>query len=662
MKFIKIKKNSPIPPEKKPPLPEAKEAGEKNIPPADKIKEGGKHNWKTSLILILLAIPLYFYFSYGLKHLSQFETADEYRWIYSTDSRISRYWTAMLGHDWKDTQINDKPGITTAIVSGLGLWYIGEDNLPQRFIQQNDFSIVFDPPAVQNINFAFRFPLLAINGFLAVLWYFLLRRLFENNWIAILACSLILLSPTLIGISQIVNPDSTLWSTSFTAAIAFLLFLKERKWYDAFLAGFFLGFALLSKYTTIIIVPYWFGSSVAYFIFQYDQFVEEGSFRWRVIQIMAAFPFIFALSILVYALLMPVSFINPEGILLKGNEAFKDILPYLKIIGYIIAGLLLDAIALKSWVLRKLFLPLKYLWNAGSRAILGGSLIMFGFVFYNWTENNILKIPQVPFDAGNAKIFRSLDAIYQLFLEIKPLIFSLTPIVLVLLAVTWILYILKKNPRNAFPVFALSVLPLVFYAAVVQEEYLVHIRYSLMLYPPILTLASVGIIEIVPHLRWRPLINILIITIIVSASLIEIKKIYPFYFNYTNDFLPKNDAIAGAWGYGGYEAAQYINSQSQHPEDLIVWTDYDGFCPFFKGLCIKDSDIKWVGYQTANQVAYYVVTPRGSGALKDTFDKMKQNAADQPAWRLNIGGRQNNFIEVFKVVKSSFNNDNWWRK
>lgn len=620
-----------------------------------------KHTWKTSLIFLLLSIPLFFYFSYGLKHLSQFETADEYRWIYDSESRIPQYWNAMLSHDWEKTYINDKPGVTTAIVSGLSLRYVNIENLSGRFVQQKEHSNIFNPEGSEIINFAFRLPLLVINGLLAVFWYFLLRRLFENNWTALLACSLILLSPILIGISQIVNPDTLLWSTSFTAIIAFLLFLKERKWYDAMLAGAFLGLALLSKYTTVIIVPYWFGLSIAYLIFQYDVFMADGSFRKRVIQIMGVFPLIFALGILIYVLLLPAALLNPE-ILLTGNKAFQSIIPFLKIIGYIIIGILLDAIILKSWVLKKLFFPLKYLWNVGSRAIFGGSLVISNLVLFNWAKNNFWGIPDIPFDAGNDKGFQALALIQKLFLEIKPLIFSLTPVVLALLAVTWVFYIIKKNPRNVFPIFALSVLPFVFYAAVINQGYLVHIRYSLMLYPAILTLSAIGIVEIVPHIRWRPLITGGIIAAVVIISIVEIKKIYPFYFNYTNDLLPKNEIITDAWGYGGYEAAQYIASQSDHLENLIIWSDYDGFCPFFHGLCIKDSDIKWVGYKTVNQISYYVLTARGSSKLSDTWGKMSANVDSEPTWRLDIGGRPDNFIEVFKVADNNYASSSWWRK
>jgi hypothetical protein len=182
-----------------------------------------------------------------------------------------------------------------------------------------------------------------------------------------------------------------------------------------------------------------------------------------------------------------------------------------------------------------------------------------------------------------------------------------------------------------------------------------------MLYPLIATVAAVGIIELLGLSKFKTWMSFGVFSVVIWASVLSLKAIQPFYFNYANDLLPKNKVISSAWGYGGYEAAQFINKQTSNPENLIVWTDYDGFCPFFKGLCIKDSEIKWVGYKTTNEISYYVVTPRGSAKLKSTWDKMRQNIDEQPVWRLEIGNRPDNFIQVYKVIRSDFTTDNWWR-
>lgn len=623
-------------------------------------EEDKKNRREEIWVLILLVVPLLIYSWFGFKHLDQFETADEYRWIYNSESRIPRYWSAMLSHDWKHTRINDKPGISTAIVSGLGLFYAG--NLDDRFIQTGEYSNIFNPEASQRINFAFRWPILAFNGLLTILWYFFLRRLLDDSWKALLACSLILLSPILIGISQIVNPDSLLWSTSFTSVVAFLVFLKERKWYDIVIAGIFLGFALLSKYTTIIIVPYWFALIISYLIFQYDNFIRENVFHKRAMQIIAGYVLATALGVAIYVVLMPSVFYHAFRDMIKSNEAFHEIYPYLRIIFKIVGLIFLDAVLLKSWLVKKIFFPFKYLWNIGSRIISGGLVVLFIITILNWAKNNIWNIPNVPYDAGSDKSFKSLDIIYKIFLELKPLVFSLTPVVLVLLIITWFIYAIKNKTKNEFVIFGFSILLIIFYAAVIKENYLVHVRYSLMLYPIVMTIAAIGIFEFVSNTRWKFLFKIAIFVSVMLLSVRSIEKIYPFYFNYTNDLLPKNDIITTSWGYGGYEAAQFISSQMKNPKNLIVWTDYDGFCPFFSGICIKDSEIKWVGFEMTNAISYYVVTKRGSDKFMRTWEKMKVNVNEKPEWELLIDNRPDNYIRVYKVIKSNYKDNDWWRK
>jgi len=612
-----------------------------------------KHDWKTSLLAVLFVVPLGLFFWFGFQHLGQFETADEYRWIYA-DSRIPRYWSAMERHDWNDTWINDKPGISTAIVSGLALKEV--PNLGARISQQNRFSSVSNPDAAQQINFMFRLPLLVFNGLLAILWYFMLRRLLENNWAALFSSALVLLSPILIGISQIVNPDALLWSTAFTSILAFLLFLKYRNWYSIILSGLFLGFALLSKYSAVIIAPYFFVLMIAYLVYSYDSLIEENVFRKRVLQYALFYPLIFALAVLVYSLLLPAIFINPKSILVDGNEAFHDMVPYLQIIGWINLAILFDALILKSWILKKILWPFKYLWNIGSRAVFGGFLLIASLVVFNYHRGNFWGITDIPFDAGTDSGFAHFPIIYKIFLEILPFIFSLTPAALVLIALGLLAYIFKKQTANAFVLLALCLFFPFFYYAVLDVGFPVTIRYSIMLYPLALAIAGIGAAETVPQFRFRPLVYLAMFALIIWVGASSLQKSYPFYFNYANDLLPKGRIITGAWGYGGYEAASFINAQSAHPENLIVWTDYDGFCPFFKGLCIKDSDVKWVGSKTVKDIDYYVTTRRGTLLLKDTWAKLAQNTVAKPDFELDIDGRPGNFIRVYKTVSNISDN------
>ena len=212
----------------------------------------------------------------------------------------------------------------------------------------------------------FRLPLVLFNGLLALYWYFLLRRIFQSNWISLLACSLILLSPILIGITQIVNPDALLWSTAFTAVASFIAFIMYRKWYDVLVAGLFLGLALLSKYTTILLVPYWFALALIFLGYKYSELVQEKKFAKVALRLMAGFVLAVILGAIVYALGMPAVFSKKFQEILALNDVFREMYPYLKIIAYVTAGIFLDAAILKSWILKKILWPLNF---SGSRDI-----------------------------------------------------------------------------------------------------------------------------------------------------------------------------------------------------------------------------------------------------------------------------------------------------
>ena len=60
---------------------------------------------------LVLVLGLYLFF--GLSHLGQFVTADEHKWLYE---RIPNYWEAIRDQKWKKTFINDKPGVSVAIL------------------------------------------------------------------------------------------------------------------------------------------------------------------------------------------------------------------------------------------------------------------------------------------------------------------------------------------------------------------------------------------------------------------------------------------------------------------------------------------------------------------------------------------------------------------
>ena len=65
-----------------------------------------------------LILSIIIFYSFGTYHLAKFETVDEHFW---KEIRISRYWQALKNQNLEETYINDKPGVTVALISGIGL-------------------------------------------------------------------------------------------------------------------------------------------------------------------------------------------------------------------------------------------------------------------------------------------------------------------------------------------------------------------------------------------------------------------------------------------------------------------------------------------------------------------------------------------------------------
>ena len=112
--------------------------------------------------------------------------------------------------------------------------------------------------------------------------------------------------------------------------------------------------------------------------------------------------------------------------------------------------------------------------------------------------------------------------------------------------------------------------------------------------------------------------------------------------------------IHDAWGYGGYEAAQYLNSLPD-AQQLTVWIDYYGVCEFFVGKCLS----AYTFDPSIIQPDYYVLTRRGQIRYISRADRWERlsgltaykyyNANSE--WLLAIDNRLGNFIKVVKVEK-----------
>ena len=108
---------------------------------------------KISAIMIL-TLSLLMFFVFGFYRIGKFVTADEHYWVYE---RIPQYFQAIRDVNIKKTRINDKPGVSLALVSGIGLFW--EKN-PQNHFEKAERIDDYDTENSEKFYSSFRIPLL----------------------------------------------------------------------------------------------------------------------------------------------------------------------------------------------------------------------------------------------------------------------------------------------------------------------------------------------------------------------------------------------------------------------------------------------------------------------------------------------------------------------
>ena len=607
-------------------------------------------------------LSLTFFLFFGLSHLSQFETADENLWYRYDKGRIAKYWNALTEKRWADTRINDKPGVTTALIAGsLGWTYDHNDFYTYRDGKIDDRPA---PGRYEERIYLYRLPILLVNALLILLIVFFTWKFSQNPILTALFSIFLFSSPILLGISQIVNPDATVWSFGFASLMAYLVFIRTGKFRYLFVAGPLLGLALLSKYSPSFIYFVAFGATFALPFFEVQTFSDRKEFFWHMTKTLIGFPLLVAISLVVFATLMPAAWLD-HSLLYKGTIGFRrsqnisDILMMMKAWYGI---MLLDNIFLQSQIFYFLSTKLTFLRRILTPLTALALLSLLGVVWYNWSiGNNILHLPtNIPYNAGASRDFRHLSDSQQLFFEVKPLVFTQPLFILAgaALALLWGSFSVRRR-LLFFLIFLFSLFILAYYYAILQQNILVHVRYSILLYPAITLLAAIGGTFLLETFKKKYLLygGIALFSLGAFSTLAHAR---PFYFNYTNESLPRNDNVVGSWGYGGYEAAQFLNALPNSDRTVpIVWSDYFGFCPFYEERCVLGSALKWHRGRFTT-IDYVVITQRGIERNQRYWKELSESGLleTSPLWSIKIDNRPDNSITIYKIRHPQNQNPN----
>jgi 4-amino-4-deoxy-L-arabinose transferase-like glycosyltransferase len=590
------------------------------------------------------------YFSFGLYHIGKFVTADEHLWVYK---RIPHYWKSVLAQEWRKTNIHEKPGITLAIISGVGL--IKHFN-PTAYLREMGTDIKGTSRYIESMLSVFRIPILFFNGLFSIFFYWVLKKITGKEWTALWSAILILLSPSLLGMSQIINADSLIWTFSTATILSFIVYLEKNDKKFLALTAFFLGLSMLTKFTATILMPFLFIMAGAYYLEKTPSFLgKKEEFSRKILKISVGYFLIILGSLVVFAILLPASFFKVKQCFYAGTIGYS-IMPLMLLPIFLIQTLL---VVEHFWLKNKItisFLERSHkIWSRCSRAIylfLAGIFLVL--IINYFFGHDFLRLEKVPFDARQGRIFKNLFLIKKILLEFRPVVFTLAPVVLFSCIYLWI-KVLFSDIREKFLVFVLSLFILVYNIAVIQQGLLNILRYSLIIYPAFSILAAIGLQYLMDKIKTKRLTESIFTLTILILSFSSLWQIKPYYFNYANFLLPKKYIVVDSWGYGGYEAAMYLNSLPE-AEKKIIWTDYFGVCEFFKGTCLTDYSID----QSAQPIDFFVLTQRGRvryyqnlnhvSFIKNTKHLVQLETYyedGKPIWKLEIDNRPKNYVKIF---------------
>lgn len=618
-----------------------------------------------------LLISVLSFFSFGLYHLAKFEVTDEHLWKYD---RIPKYWQALKEKNWEATYINDKPGVTVALISGIGLLSEPDPKLNQYLPAKNDTeSKLFERYNYQQseiTNFRFRLPILIFSTLSLLVFFYFILQAFNSYRVALFSTVLIATNPILLGISQIINPDSFFWIFGGLAMVAYLAYLNKRKKSFLLWCGLLTGFALLSKYTAFILFAFFIFSALGKTIFQ-----KEGSAlktNWQtILKYILEIGVIFTIACLVFAIFLPATFIEPNY-LFKGLSQFLNLKIILSFLGIILitAGILTwkkNIIGQITQVIAKQ----KNIILTTSLALLS-TLLLISYLNV-WTGQKISPVDNLRdlayvnepkefnfkplMDRKDGSIFNSP----QLYLmEAYPFIFSLSPLLPLLIFFITFQSLKKQVSLKYYPILFAGAIFILFYLfSALLAKIVTNARYSIILYPLIAILGGIIIQEFLHFFNLKKFKHF-----IITASLIFILGITalwqnkPFYFSYTSSLLPASYTIHDSWGHGAYEAATYLNSLPG-AENLVVYSNTETFCRFFKGQCLKSRKINLA----VAQPDYLIITKRG--VLKaDNHFVLENNPQPQKnaqfyfkkmetdsVWQILLNNREDNFVKIVKFEK-----------
>lgn len=605
---------------------------------------------------LVLAVILAINLSFGLSSLTKHAAVDEPLW---TQGRITKYWNNIADKEYQKTMISDKPGITVAIISGIGLNWVNPFDYKDLGVES---TVTDDYKNINDMYLAMRLPIYLFCALSLFIFYGLLKYLLDKN-IALLSVLFIGLSPILIGISNIINPDSLLWIFAPLTLVGYLCYLKNRENRFLYFSGIFLGLAVLTKYIANIFYVFFPILIFLEYVINKERYENKsiGSYISR--SFLDYFILIF-FSLVTVFIFLPAAWVNPSVIFQATllSKAFLKVW----IIFLVILGLIsIDIFFLKSRVISYLLRVI----SLYRKAIIKTFYAIFLF-FILMTLLDVytgMKVYDLESILASPKSSYAVNNMFGLMLaNFYSAVFGIIPVALFSVIFLIIYYLRKKDwlKSSADVCFYLLFFIFTYYSASIANDVSATVRYQIIIYPLIFIVSAIGLdqaLKIKKIKKYFP--PAFFYPLLLIFSLYSLFFIRPFYFSYASGLLPKQYVLnIKDMGDGSYEAAQYLN-KLPNARKLVVWTDKRGVCAFFVGICRTGFDFDKQG----TIFDYYIVSSgrqsrtskmtlaRVGGGNTTLFRLDKLYDVENPEYQIIIGNRPDNYVKIINIQNLKFN-------
>ena len=528
----------------------------------------------------LLALLLIIFFSLlSIAKIGSFMSVDEPKWI---KYRIPQYFSAWSEPNLQLTNINDKPGILPTILAG-------------KFNNTEDQKIRYwaaTPNEMITLTQELRIPITVFVSACLALLYLIVRDIYSQD-LALIYLALLTISPPLIGISRIINPDATVWITLTIFLFSFIGANKKNDNNYYILSGVFLGLAFLSKFTAVpfLVLPL--------IYIGLTTLKNKQSFYQQI----SGFIFSITLALLTYLLLNPYTLYDFTKVFdLTFFIQIQEKTSLLIIFFFLFFTLLIEFFSKSICSLTK-----RINWEKLENVLLISISILFTTILLlDLTNSNIFNLNDY---FSKARITRS--SLDNLLHNISIQIYTHNTITILLIILLPILKIFRSNNNNkkeTEPI--LETISFIIYfitfllSTVLFTNIVLPVRYEIHLYPLIIFIVAYLLFHLQYNLWYK---KILILITFILLSFFDLQKASPYYLNFQNllKINPSNQ-LTESWGFGGYEIAQYI--QANIPKDSKIWSDREGVCEFVDNYCEKR---KWNPFAKDSQYDYLILTETG---------------------------------------------------